>query len=356
MDAPTATPGNEARQQPSVIAAVAVMLFLSTVTISLRFYTRRVVLGFLGIDDWMILAAFVCGASAAKRPARTESIFAFGRPVLLMTEDEMSSNRLEEWYTFLLYAASLSCSKISILLLYRRFLILGWARICNNVVLAIVVACSIWVMITSLINCIPLRAVWDKTIEGKCLSLHVKYGSSYAHVITDFMIFVLPIPFVISLKLGRRQKIGLMLVFCVGFVACLISVIRIVVLSLMDLSDMTHQLASLAVWGAVEVNLAIICACLTTLKPLIVRILPRLLKSSYAADSGQLAYIDQGTGTAARVSRNHGTIVKAESASFVKLDNARSNDSEEYEIDDLEGQIQRGVYMAAPAKVYARLP
>ncbi len=35
----------------------------------------------------------------------------------------------------------------------------------------------------------------------------------------------------------------------------------------------------MAYWGAVEVNLAIICACLTTLKPLIVRLFPEFLGS-----------------------------------------------------------------------------
>lgn len=118
----------------------------------------------------------------------------------------------------LLYATSLSCTKISILLLYRRFLLVGWARVSSNIVLAIVLACNIWVMVTSFIDCIPLEAVWDRTVEGKCLSIPVKVGNSYAHVITDFMIFFLPIPFVIALKLPGRQKIGLMLVFCVGFV------------------------------------------------------------------------------------------------------------------------------------------
>jgi hypothetical protein len=85
-------------------------------------------------------------------------------------------------------------------------------------VLALVTACSTWVFITSFIDCIPLQAVWDKTIAGKCLPLPVKIGNSYAHIITDFMIFFLPLPFVVRLRLGRRQKAGLLLVFCVGFV------------------------------------------------------------------------------------------------------------------------------------------
>lgn len=118
--------------------------------------------------------------------------------------------------------------------------------------------------------------------------------------------------------------------------------------------DITYHLATLAIWGSVEVNLAIICACLTTLKPLIARVFPRLLRSTYPGTPRSLDYIEPGTGTALSASRSHGARVIHESESVVKLSDARSNDSEEREMDDLERRIQGGVYMAAPPKAYAR--
>ncbi|KAK4129049.1 hypothetical protein N657DRAFT_51133 [Parathielavia appendiculata] len=352
MDTPNAA--HEPSRQNSVIAASVVMLSLSTITVLLRFYTRKVLLNILGADDCVILAALILSLGVSVGYIR-QTHFGLGRHVWLVTDDDLSKYRLEEWYTFLLYATGLSCTKISILLLYRRFLALGWARICTFVVLATVVACSIWVIITSFIDCIPLAAVWDKTIDGKCIDMNVKVGNSYAHIITDFIIFALPIPFVIRLKLSMRQKIGLMVVFCVGFVACLISVIRIVAVSSMDFSDKTYNLATLSIWGSVEVNLAIICACLTTLKPLIVRLFPNLLKSSYMGTPRTLGYIDPASGTAASV---HGPRVKHGSASFqvARVDDVRGTDSEGCEMDDLENQIQRGAYIVTPSKAYARLP
>jgi hypothetical protein len=150
--------------------------------------------------------------------------------------------------------------------------------------------------------------------------------------------------------------------------ACLISVIRIAILHSVDfLADPTYELAPLAVWGAVEVNLAIICACLTTLKPLVVRVFPRLLRSTagYTATShsGTLGYqyhAGQRTGTGAssppRTHHGGGSRARGESAGFVKLDDhARSNESDEWEMEDLES-VQRGVYLATPPKAYAKLP
>lgn len=127
-------------------------------------------------------------------------------------------------------------------------------------------------------------------------------------------------------------------------------------LSTLAFEDFTYHLATLAIWGSVEVNLAIICACLTTLKPLIVRTFPRLLRSTYIGTPRGLGYIEQQSGAAVSASRGHGTRAKHESESFVKLSNVHSNDSEECEMDDLERHIQGGIYMAAPPKAYARLP
>lgn len=39
------------------------------------------------------------------------------------------------------------------------------------------------------------------------------------------------------------------------------------------------------------------------------------------------------------------------------MESARSNDSEERKMDDLEKRhVQRGIYMSTPPKTYARLP
>jgi hypothetical protein len=112
---------------------------------------------------------------------------------------------------------SLAFAKISILFLYMRIMTQGTQRTANYVVLAIVMACNIWVFIGSFIQCIPLQALWDPEVKGTCLGLGVTLGNSIMHIITDFVIFALPLPTLAKLKLHKRQKIGLLLVFSLGF-------------------------------------------------------------------------------------------------------------------------------------------
>lgn len=52
-------------------------------------------------------------------------------------------------------------------------------------------------------------------------SLTGALGNTIIHIITDFMIFLLPIPVLARLSLHRKQKIGLLCVFSLGFVCVL---------------------------------------------------------------------------------------------------------------------------------------
>ena len=48
----------------------------------------------------------------------------------------------------------------------------------------------------------------------------------------------------------------------------------------MDFTDPTYGMSAIAIWGSVEVNIAIICACAATLKPLVNKCFPHAMKSS----------------------------------------------------------------------------
>lgn len=123
----------------------------------------------------------------------------------------------EQFYSFMFYGMSLAFAKLSIIFLYMRIMVHGVQRIANYVLLSIIVACNVWVFIFQFIQCIPLEALWNPSVPGTCLPLAANIGNSVMHIITDFFIFLLPIPTLLTLKIPRKQKIGLVLVFSFGF-------------------------------------------------------------------------------------------------------------------------------------------
>lgn len=92
-----------------------------------------------------------------------------------------------------------------------------------------------------------------------------------------------------------------------SFSVCIISVVRLV--ALIDVTsklafDATYTSAGMIYWTSVEVNSAICCACIMTLKPLIQRIFPRLLSPSKGVREPTLNWITPIDNEATRNSRH----------------------------------------------------
>ena len=68
-----------------------------------------------------------------------------------------------------------------------------------------------------------------------------------------------------------------------GHSVCVVSVVRLpFLISAAKSKDPTGDNPSVAKWSTIELNTAIICACLTTLKPLLMHIFPSLFTPSSA--------------------------------------------------------------------------
>ncbi|EAQ93100.1 hypothetical protein CHGG_01335 [Chaetomium globosum CBS 148.51] len=100
------------------------------------------------------------------------------------------------------------------------------------------------------------------------------YINAAGNIITDIVIFVLPLPALCRLNLRRGQKLALLGVFSLGFFTCAISVIRIQYLKLS--ADVTWDNVGASCWSIGEVCSGITCACLPTLRPCFARCLPAL--------------------------------------------------------------------------------
>jgi hypothetical protein len=119
----------------------------------------------------------------------------------------------------LFYQLSLAFSKVSVCLLYIRIFNYHVARIAAWLVLTAVVMYNIAGVVSTFTLCIPLEAWWDFTITDK--TCHGGPAGMWAficlHIITDFLIFALPIPVVWMMKLAMKQKICVLFVFALGF-------------------------------------------------------------------------------------------------------------------------------------------
>ncbi|KAK3687807.1 hypothetical protein B0T22DRAFT_479091 [Podospora appendiculata] len=274
---------------PRMLAAIWITWSIAAIFVSLRFWTRGMIVRVLGPADWCIALSLV--AATGLSVAMLEEIrHGLGKHVYDFNLAAETVPLNKAWWTSLItYVTTLALSKISICLLYLKVFTLEWARRASWAVLTIVAISSAFMIINTSTACIPLQAFWDKTIEGAyCHSNKIWWANTGLAIGTDVLIFLLPIPLVVPLSLPRRQKFVVVGIFALGFFICLVSFIRLYILYRQQtdpdpIGDFTWTGTELTLWTVVEVNTSIVVACLMTLKPLVARFLPRLLDSREGA-------------------------------------------------------------------------
>ncbi|KKK18899.1 hypothetical protein AOCH_000309 [Aspergillus ochraceoroseus] len=158
---------------------------------------------------------------------------------------------------------------ITITVLVNRGTDYGWAYF-----IALFLACS------------PLEAYWDigafqtatcDNEQSRSLSFTI------TNLITDILIVLIPIRTFWMLKLPTREKLLLTGLMSLGLLACIASAIRIYYAYRMFYGsyDVSWEVYQVWFWILVEINLAVICASMPTLRPLTQRYFPKLgFKSS----------------------------------------------------------------------------
>lgn len=84
--------------------------------------------------------------------------------------------------------------------------------------IVLTVAMSIAFTLGNMLRCTPIRFYWDRAVPGGfCFDMEVfLYVSAAVGLITDLMIWALPIPILNNLDLNRRKKFALFFVFSLG--------------------------------------------------------------------------------------------------------------------------------------------
>ncbi|KAF6826521.1 hypothetical protein CPLU01_09638 [Colletotrichum plurivorum] len=262
----------------AVIACSVVTAGLAGIIVGLRFFARLWPARLLGYEDWCIFTAWLFSA------ATTVGMYLQVRTGMGEHFDSLSLYQQQTFFkwsylTIIFYNIGLALVKTSILLLYLRVLRdLNYRKACY-IVLSIVVAVSLWTIMSSILFCVPIERNWDKSVAGHCLNLGAHWFTNAGiNIATDFMILILPLPILPKIRQTRQQRISLYLIFALGFFVCIVSILRIPSLIVArNSTDTTVDSPGIAQWSVIELNTAIVCACLITLKPLATRFCPRIL-------------------------------------------------------------------------------
>ncbi|MCJ1323103.1 hypothetical protein MMC15_008455 [Xylographa vitiligo] len=322
-----------------LILLICIFLFLTSLCVALRVLSRRIKGVYLAWDDvWIFIALFFIYGNGIANIVGV--VYAgVGQHAADLGDYQLAAAKqclIAAEITWVLCNTSI---KLSLLHLFLRIFPTRQVRTHAYILIGIVSMFCLGTLLASLLQCVPIRANWDSSIEAACGNQRASWlGTGITNILTDVMVLALPIRSVWNLNLPRVTKIGLIGIFGVGFLlgtrylcrcpilisyhfilitilrpnsttqlipflnhsVCIISILRIISLFSITLLDLTYTKVPTDIYSFLEPSLGIICACLPILRPFFDRIVSSSLlrphNATYRASHPAYKVIHVGAG------------------------------------------------------------
>ncbi|KAH7129265.1 hypothetical protein EDB81DRAFT_907337, partial [Dactylonectria macrodidyma] len=194
-------------------------------------------------------------------------------------------------------------TKLSLLTFYLHLSPQKWFRVSVWISIVIVAIYTIVITFMMLFVCNPPRKAFDFKVEGTCTDAAILYmATAVSNIVTDVMLFLLPIRMIYMLHMPKVQKFGAIVVFGIGSMTIATSVIRLVKLPVVLAStDPSWDAAPANIWTFIEANLFVICGSMPTLRKFFKHLMPRIMGSSGASKYSESYGAKQHSNTLSRV-------------------------------------------------------
>ncbi|KAK8075232.1 hypothetical protein PG997_009895 [Apiospora hydei] len=251
------------REQGGVVAVAVVCTLVPLLVIGLRFWARQVVHRRFDASDTWILVAHVMKVVFEGGLGLPEDIVeaTYGR--------DAGIAHAKAGYASLIGGVSAAyLCKTSILSLYRRVFTLPGERLPFYAVGALTLLCGLSTLV-GYFAVVPIAKQLVPrphfTDAEKMRNDGFQLYTGIATCFTDVMILCFPLGKLYRLRMDRRRKIGLMATFMVGFITCIVAIIRTVATYVNLSNSATVQ----TLFRGLEPTVGIIAACLPLLHPLL---------------------------------------------------------------------------------------
>ncbi|KAJ6015315.1 hypothetical protein N7540_009906 [Penicillium herquei] len=252
-----------------MIEIVVVLVALCVICVVLRVFARLRRRVGLGIDDYLSMLSMVLMLAMLIELVLWCAIGGNGAHV-----KTLDSKTIENYYKIFLanqftYFVLCPSIKISIICFYRRVFATQQFQKFTFGLNCLIAAWGAGIFFACAGQCRPLRAYWDKSIEGHCFNANLFFIVNQAfNVLMDFVILALPIPMIWGLHRAWQDKLALNGVFALGTFVCFASIYRIVVLFWISPIDPTYTVYQATLWTHIEPSVGLICSCLPIVRGL----------------------------------------------------------------------------------------
>ena len=116
-----------------------------------------------------------------------------------------------------LYSTTIFLIKLSWLALLQRIFPAKWLLRATWAIGSLITAYTIVQIVCAVLHCVPIRALWDPQVLGRCINIDdvfILCGS--LNIATDIVILFLPMPELWKLQVSNTRKAQLTFMFLLG--------------------------------------------------------------------------------------------------------------------------------------------
>ncbi|UNI23777.1 hypothetical protein JDV02_009577 [Purpureocillium takamizusanense] len=264
------------------------------------------------LDDWFALLTMIIAVPGAIINAHYVPANGLGRDIWTLTPQQITTFLKLFYFQEIIYVIEVSVLKLSFLFFYRRIFPgttirwLVWGTIaCNTLVGAVFTLVCIF-------QCRPIQYFWeqwDQEHRGQCLNINaIGWSSAAISIALDVWMLALPLWQIRTLRLDWKKKIGVGLMFGTGAFITIVSILRLRSLLAFrsDSMNPTWEFFEVGLWSAVEICIGIVCACLPSLRLLLVHAFPKQFGTSARRDTARYIHMyDAGSRLGSRPRQKH---------------------------------------------------
>ncbi|KAI4289525.1 MAG: hypothetical protein L6R35_001206 [Caloplaca aegaea] len=235
-------------QGQRIVSSMVALIVLPTLAVIARLLSRYLAHAGFWYDDLWVVISLLLSYGPIICVLISQGTNGFGRHIWALQDPKFTNRFLEILYIYaILFYLSSTAIKICLLLFYRRIFPVRELKLALQIAMGIVIAYFIGSVLSLIFQCAPVDKYWNREKPGSCVNGDI----------------VLIVPGAINVK---SVLTGVFV--CAGFV-CIISIIRMVVLSRLHQADVTWNFVNSAIWSAAEPCMGVVSACIPSLRPLV---------------------------------------------------------------------------------------
>ncbi|USW48445.1 hypothetical protein Slin15195_G017640 [Septoria linicola] len=263
-----------------------------------RFYSRIIIKHWFGWDDVFIIIALVFTIAMNAVVILANRRYGWDRHIWDVRYTIIQSANIVAFTAKLLFVGASTFTRISLICFYYRLIKDSGITWFNNVLHAsmfFIVGLGIAFTCIGIWLCNPVQSYWIFPPMGTHTCMDegtATFTIGIFNCVADLLCTLLPIPLVWRLKMPVKHRIGVCFLLGLGFIVTIAGVLRTYFIweSLIDSWDETWYSYPLWICAAIEIDLAVICACAPSLKPILHKPIARLtskLSSKFSKGSSQ---------------------------------------------------------------------